>query len=135
MWFKVETKKNLRAKQFQISFVLKLLLKKVAIIPKSQLPKLTEALRNVPTETEYVSSLLPRQADINGFKLIVKLENRGYVYFEPVQSRFIVIMLECLKDNNELYRDVITGPNKMPENLLGACEQNSREQGILTKIL
>ena len=135
MWFKVETKKKLRAKQFQISFFLRLLLKKVAVIPKSQLPKLTEALRNVPTETEYVSSLLPRQADSNGFKLIVKLENRGYVYFEPVQSRFIVIMLESLKDNNELYRDVTIEPNNMPENLLGACEQSSREQGILTKIL
>ena len=110
-------------------------MKKVAVIPKSQLPKLTEALRNVPTETEYVSSLLPRQADSNGFKLIVKLENRGYVYFEPVHSRFIVIMLECLKDNNELYRDVTIEPNNMPENLLGACEQSSREQGILTKTL
>ena len=78
---------------------------------------------------------MPRQADSNGFKLVVKLENRGYVYFEPVHSRFIVLMLECLKDNNELYRDVIIGPNKMSENLLGVCEQNSREQGILTKIL
>ena len=48
--------KKLRVKQFQISFVLRLLLEKVAIIPKSQLPKLTEAWRNVPTETKYVSS-------------------------------------------------------------------------------
>ena len=78
---------------------------------------------------------MPRQADSDGFNLIVNLENRGYIYFEPVCSRFIVGMLDCLKDNNKLYRDVTIEPNNIPENLLGACEQSIREEGILIKTL
>ena len=78
---------------------------------------------------------MSRQADINGFNLVVKLENRGYIYLEPVHSRFIVRMLECLKDNNKLCGDVTIEPNNIAENLLGACEQSSREEGILTRIL
>ena len=78
---------------------------------------------------------MPRQADSDGFNLIVNLENRGYIYFEPVHSRFIVRMLHCLKDNNKLYRDVTIEPNNIPENLLDACEQSIREEGILIKTL
>lgn len=115
--------------------MLRFLLKKVTIMPKGQSPKLTEAFCDFPTETKNVSPLLPRQADTGGFNLVVKLENRGYIYFEPVRSRFIVRMLECLKDNNKLYRDCTIEPNNVAENLLGACEHSSREEGILTRIL
>ena len=104
-------------------------------MPKGQSPKLTEAFCDFPTETKNVSPLLPRQADTGGFNLVVKLENRGYIYFEPVRSRFIVRMLECLKDNNKLYRDCTIEPNNVAENLLGAREHSSREEGILTRIL
>ena len=104
-------------------------------MPKSQSPKLTEALCDFPTETTNVSPLLPRQADTDGFNLVVKLENRGYIYFEPVHSRFIVRMLGCLKENKKLYRDVTIEPNNIAKNLLRACEHNSREEGILTRIL
>lgn len=55
------------------------------------------------------------------------------MYFEPVHPRFIKGMLEYLKHNHELYRDITTEPNNIPENLLGAFEQSSREEGILTK--
>ena len=64
-----------------------------------------------------------------------KLEYRGHVYFELVHPRFIVCTLEYLKHNNEFYRDIIVEPNNVPENLLGAYKQSSREEGILTKIL
>lgn len=55
------------------------------------------------------------------------------MYFEPARPRFIKGMLEYLKHNHELYRDITTEPNNIPENLLGAFEQSSREEGILTK--
>lgn len=94
------------------------------------------ALCNVSIETINVSSLMPIEADSNGLivvKLKKKLEYRGHVYFEPVRPRFIKGMLEYLKHNHELYRDITTEPNNIPENLLGAFEQSSREEGILTK--
>ena len=110
-------------------------------MPKDLSPKLKGTLCNVPIETINVSSLLPKQADSNGLvavQLKKKLEEyRDHVYFEPVHSRFIVRMLEYLKHNNELYRDITIEFNDIPENLLGACEQSSRGggRGILAKIL
>ena len=50
--------------------MLRLLLKKVTIKSKSQSPKLTGALCDVPTEITNVSSLLPRQSDSIGFAVI-----------------------------------------------------------------
>ena len=44
-------------------------------------------------------------------------------------------MFEYLKHNNELYRNITIEPNNIPENLLDACEQSSRKEGIWQKIL
>ena len=108
-------------------------------MPKSQSPKLTRALCNVPIETINASSLLPRQADRNWlvlFQLGSEIEEeRLNLYFEPVHPKFIVLMLEYLKEKNELDRDITIAPNNIPESVLGACEQSSKEEGILTKIL
>ena len=95
-------------------------------MPKSQSPKLTRALCNVPIEAINASSLLPRQADSN-WLVLAQLgseieEERLNVYFEPVHPTFIVLMLEYLKEKNELDRDITISPNNIPENLLGACE-------------
>ena len=92
----------------QVLISKQLLFKKVAIMPKSQPTKLKGALVNIPIETLNASSLLPRQ------------ECRGYVYFEPIRPRFMVHMLEYLKHNNKLYRDITLEPNNILENLLGA---------------
>ena len=78
-------------------------------MPKCQSTRLKGALFSISIETLNASSLLPIQ------------ECKGYVYFEPIRPRFIVRMLEYLKHNNELYRDITLEPNIL-ENLLGACE-------------
>ena len=106
-------------------------------MPKSQSPKLTRALCDVPIETINASSLLPRQADRNWlvlFQLGSEIEEeRLNLYFEPVHPKFIVLMLEYLKEKNELERDITIAPNNIQESVLGACEQSSKEEGIFDK--
>ena len=86
-------------------------------MPKGQFPKLKEALCNIQLEHVDVSSLLPRTADSYGLvivKLKKKLEYKGHVLFEPVQTRFIVDLLSYLKRVNYLYKDITIVPENIP---------------------
>ena len=68
--------------------------KKISIVPKSQSPKLKEALCNIPIDTSDVCNTLPRPADSNGIiivKLKGKLQYKGHVYFEFVRPNFCSI--------------------------------------------
>ena len=79
-----------------------------------------------------------RQAGSNGIvvvKLKKKLKYRSHVYLEPVRPWFILRMLEYLKHNNEIYGDITIESPYIRKNWLGACEQSSREEDILTKVL
>ena len=42
------------------------------------------------------------------------MENRGYVYFEPVRPDIVLRLLHFLKHDNDLYKDV----NIIPSNIL-----------------
>ena len=77
----------------------RLLFKKMTIMPKGQSPKLEGTLCNIPFKHVDVSSFLPRTTDSNGLvivKLKNKLEYKGHVFSELVQTRFIVDLLSYL---------------------------------------
>ena len=79
-----------------------------------------------------------RQTGSNGLAVVnlkKKLKYRGHVYLKPVRPWLIVRILEYLKHSNELYRDRTIEFTCIPKYWLGACEQSSREEDILTKIL
>ena len=75
-----------------------------------------------------ISTLLPRQANINGLvivKLKMKLEFRGHVYFKPVRQDIALRLLLFLKDNNDLYKDVTIVPNNIPTSLVDLFENEN----------
>ena len=60
-------------------------------------------------------------SDSNGLVVVKrekKLEIRDHKDFEPIRPRFIVRMLEYLKNNNELYRDTTVDTNYIRENFV-----------------
>ena len=103
-----------------------LLFWKVAIIPKGQSPKIKGSVCNVPVETMDVSTLLSRQANSNGLVIIKSkrnLEYRGHVFFEPVRPDIELTLLQFLKANNNLYKDVTTVLSNIPTALVGSLEK------------
>ena len=100
----------------------RILFKKVAIMPKSKLPKIKGSLCNIPVNEvcdNYKS--FPRPADSNGL-LIVKLkrkaEYRSHVLFELVRPLFVESFLKFLKHHNHLYSDIKINMENIPSNVL-----------------
>ena len=54
------------------------------------------------------------------FKLIEKLAYKGHVYFEPVRPD-VIRLLDSLKANNHLYKDISIASDNFPTNLI--CEE------------
>lgn len=102
-------------------------LKKITIMSRGQSPKLKGALCNVPVDHVDVSDILPRQADSNGIvviKLKRKLEYRGHVYFEIVRPDFVLRLLQYLRSNNHLYKDVEINMDNIPNELISLNDEN-----------
>ena len=99
----------------------RILFKKIAFMPKGQSPKLKGAFCNIPIKMINVSDVFSRQADNNGIVLVKlkrKLEYRGHVYFVGVRPEFILIILQYLKLNNLLYKNVIINVENIPDELI-----------------
>ena len=104
----------------------RILFKKVAIMPKSKLPKIKGSLCNIPVNKVCDNcKSFPRPADSNGL-LIVKLERkveyRSHVLFEPVRPLFKVKLkffkLKFLKHHNHVYSDMQINMENCPSNVL-----------------
>ena len=107
-------------------------------MPKGQFPKLKKALCNIQLEHVDVSSLLSRTADSYGLvivKLKKKLEYKGHVLFEPVQTRFIVDLLSYLKRVNYLYKDITIVPENKPQNLQSFVDFNEGCESLISYLL
>ena len=93
----------------------------MAIIPKGQSLKIKGSECNMSVKIMDISTLLPRQANINGLviiKLNIKLEYRAHVYFKPVRQDIALRLLLFLKDNNYLYKDITIVPSTIPISLV-----------------
>ena len=100
----------------------RILFKKVTVMWKGQSPKVKGSVCNIPiSENDNNCNSLPRPADSNGV-IIVKLKReatyRGHVLFEPVIPRLIDSLLQYLKKQNYLYRNIETDIEDIPEELL-----------------
>ena len=107
-------------------------------MPKGQFPKLKKALCNIQLEHVDASSLLSRTADSYGLaivKLKKKLEYKGHVLFEPVQTRFIAGLLSYLKRVNYLYKDITIVPENKPQNLQSFVDFNEGCEGLISYLL
>ena len=93
-------------------------------------PKIKGSVCNMPVEIMDVSTLLPRQANNNGLviiKLKRKLEYRGHVYFELVRPAIVLRLLQFVKANNRLYKDVTIVPSNIPTALVDPLENKNAE--------
>ena len=73
-------------------------------------------------------NILPRPPDRSGIimlKLKRKLQFKGHVYFEAVRPAFIQAALTWLKENNELYKDVVIDCATISNQLTGTADDNS----------
>ena len=112
----------------------RLLFKKVAIILKVQSPKIKGSVCNVTAEITNVSTLLPRVVNSNGLviiKLKRKLKYQGHDYFEPVHLYIVMRLLQCLKANNDLYKDVTIVPSNIPTALVDSLEKKMQNWVML----
>ena len=108
----------------------RLLFKKVAIMPKGQMPKVKGSICNVPVDTNKVYNVLPRASDSTGIimvKLKRKLIYNGHVLFEPVRPMVVRQVLEYLKLNNPLYADIVIDTNNIDPSLLSFDNDENAE--------
>ena len=99
-------------------------------MPKRQSPKIEGSLCKVHVEIMDVSTLLPRRTNSNGLviiKLKRKLQHRGHVYFELVRPDIVFRLLQFLKANNDLYKDVTILPSNIPTALVDSLENKNAE--------
>ena len=88
----------------------RLLFKKITIMPRGQMEKISGTICNIPINTTNATNMLPQPADSNGLvivKLKRKLEYHDHVLFEPVRPVFLKSFLNYLRTNNHLYQDVV----------------------------
>ena len=98
------------------------------MMPKGQSPQLKGALYDIPIDAVEVCNTLPLPADSNGIvivKLKRKLQYRGYVYFKSIRPNFILILLQYLKFNNQLYHDMQVNLGNIPDFLINEKSQDS----------
>ena len=96
-----ELKKLNRLERLLISQ--RILLKKVAAMPKGQFPKLNGAICNISIETKDITNILPQEAGGSGLsfvKLKRKLNFRGHAHFQAVSPESLYTALLYLKENN-----------------------------------
>ena len=94
----------------QILVAKRIVFEKIVIMPKGQQRKIKGAICNVPVKCDQTCNILPRPPDRSGIimlKLKRKLQFKGHVYFEAVRPAFIEAALTWLKENNNLYKDVV----------------------------
>ena len=99
----------------------RLLLKKLVIIPKIQIPKLKVAISNVPLEADVCNILPPIGSDSNDMVMVNlkrKLMYRDRVYFEAVRSGVFKETLCYLQENNPLYQDIVIDEKQITCELL-----------------
>ena len=111
----------------------RLLFKKVAIMPKGQMPKVKGSICNVPVDTNEVYNILPRASDSTGIimvKLKRKLIYNGHVLFEPVRPDAIRRVLQYLKVNNPFYHDIVIDTDNIDPNLLSFQNDDADETNI-----
>ena len=109
----------------------------MAIMPKGQSPKLKGTLWSIPVKYVDVSSLIPRTADSNGLVIVKlkKVEYRGHVLSELVQTRFIVDLLSYLKRSSHLYKDITIAQWNIPQNLQSFVDSNEGCNSITSYLL
>ena len=115
----------------------RILFKKISIMPKVQSPKLNGSICNIPISEIYANCMtLPRSADSNGLivvKLKRKVEHRVQVLFEPVRPSFVESFLKFLKQCNHFYSDMEINADDISESLTGFQEEKDYTEGIMTK--
>ena len=82
--------------------------------------------------------LLPRTADGNGLvivKLKKKLENKGHVLSEPVQTKFTADLLSYLKRVNYLHKDITKVLQNIPKNLQSFVDSNQCYESLTSYLL
>ena len=111
----------------------RILFKKVAIMPKGQMPKVKGAICNVPVDTNEVYKVIPRASDSTGIVLVKlkrKLMYNGHVLFEPVRPDKIRRILEYLKENNPFYHDIEIDVSNIDSNLLSFEEDDVTDEDL-----
>lgn len=58
-------------------------------------------------------------------KLKRKLQYRGHVYFERVRPEFVQQILQYLKCNNHLYKDLEIDTGNIPNELINICDNSA----------
>ena len=91
----------------------RVLFKKIAIMPKDQLPKLKGAICNISIETMDIANTLPQGADRSGF-----LNFRGHVYIQAVSPESIYAAPSYLKENNTFYSNINIDMTSLPISLI-----------------
>ena len=84
----------------------------------------------MPVEIMDVSTLLSRQVNSNGLvivKLNRKLEYQSHVYFEPVHPDIVLRLLQFLKGNNDLYKDITIVPSNIPTTVVDSLGNKNTE--------
>lgn len=107
-----------------------LLFKKVATVLKGESTKIKRSVCKMPVEIMDVSTLLSRQVNSNGLvivKLNRKLEYQSHVYFEPVHPDIVLRLLQFLKCNNDLYKDITIVPSNIPTTLVDSLGNKNAE--------
>ena len=111
----------------------RILFKKILIMPKGQFPKVRGAICNVPIDTTDVMDVLPRGTDSTGLvsiKLKRKLQFRGHVCFQNVSPENIYQSLQYLKQNNDLYHDILIDIDEISDDLINLSEKDENESEI-----
>ena len=89
-------------------------------MPKGQQRKIKGAICNVPVECDKTCQTLPRAPESSGMillKLKRKLQFRGHVYYQAVCPEVLLYALNWLVANNELYKTITIGIDKLDRNL------------------
>ena len=100
-------------------------------MPKGRFPKLKGNIFNKPIESDYITNVLPPDANSNGLlivKLKLKLSYPGHKYFEVVRPELICQVLIYLKQENLLHCDIGIALENIPNDLLTLSKNSNNHQ-------
>jgi len=100
------------------------------VMPRGRFPKMQGTICNVPIDASDVTNVLPRGVGSTGLvsvKLKRKLQFRGHVCFENVSPDAIFAALQYLKENNDLYHDVVIDETEISNELSYFISSNDND--------
>ena len=98
----------------------RILFKRVLTMPRGEFKKLKGKICNVPLDTKDIVDVLPRGSDSNSvllLKLKRKLEYKNSVFYEAIRPDIVIDFLQYLKQENDLYNDVVINPDNISNEL------------------